>query len=225
MKYPNTADPFFDDEPVAPYMPDLAALRTSLLRYARARQRNATLAEDAVSDTLLAAWQAQMSFPTHAQGTAWVYGILRHKLVDQIRQQSREVPAGDALPEPDTRSPDWFVGAAWCGMTSTQTEPEHACAQQQFLDLVLRCCDQLPPMQRQAFLLRELLDDEPASVCAELGITEGNLWVLVHRARARLRGLLQKQGSSPHEEPSRRSRRGACVGPRRRACIEGSATV
>ena len=102
------------------HRPDLGALHASRLRYARARLRNITLADDAVSETLLATWQTQTTFQTPAQARAWVYGIVRHKLVDQLRLQGRETPAGNHLPEPDTRSPDWFVGSDWCGVSSTQ---------------------------------------------------------------------------------------------------------
>lgn len=201
-----------EPHPAEAHAPDLAALRSSLLRYARARLHNVTLAEDAVSETLLAAWQAQAAFPTQAQANAWVYGILRHKLVDQLRHRSREAPAGDHLPEPSTHSTDWFVGGAWCGVSSVQADPEQACSQGQFLALVLRCCDQLPPGQRQAFLLREVADDEPASICRQLGVSEGNLWVMIHRARVQLRRLLRehwlqsceasRHGKSKRTQPS-----------------------
>lgn len=191
-------DPPLPGHATAPtFSPDLSALRPNLLRFARSRLRNANLAEDAVSEALLAAWQTQPTFSTPAQASAWVYGILRHKLVDQVRQQARELPVGDGLPEPDTRGSDWFVGGPWCGLAATQTEPDEACSHNQFVALVLRCCEQLPSLQRQAFVLRELGDEDPADICRQLGVSEGHLWVLMHRARLRLRQLLNAQWPMP----------------------------
>lgn len=173
--------------------PDLAALQAPLLRFARSRLRNLELAEDAVSAKLLAALEKPQAFATAAQAVAWTYGVLRHKLVDQMRQQTREAPAGDRLPDADTRSGDWTGAGAWHGSPCPLQEPEVACSQFEFLAMLQRCCDLLPALQRQAFLLRELHGLEPEHICQELGVTAGHLWVLVHRARQRLRTLIQAQ--------------------------------
>ena len=184
---------------VGPFTPDLAALHGSLLRFARSRVHNRGLAEDAVSETMLAALESGAGFASPARATAWVYGILRHKLVDQLRHEGRETPAGENLPEHDTRSLDWYAGGAWCGVAGPRPEPEQAYRCQQLMALVLRCCEQLPLAHRQAFVMRELLDEDPARICQTLGVTEGHLCVLVHRARQRLRQLLRAQWLLPHE--------------------------
>lgn len=173
---------------------DLAALRTALLRYARHRLHNSALAEDAVSETLLAAFEDRHARPDRVQPTAWLFGILRHKLVDQLRQLGRETPAGDDLPDADSQGPQWFVGGSWAGVSGVPTPPEDVCDHRRFERQVLACCDQLPRLQRQAFVMRELRGDGPDDVCRCLGITEGHLWVLVHRARQRIRAMLVAQG-------------------------------
>jgi RNA polymerase sigma-70 factor (ECF subfamily) len=177
--------------------PDLAELRSPMLRFARSRLRNTTLAEDAVSETLLAALEKPQAFASPAQGRAWLFGILRHKLVDQIRQQSRETPAGDSLPETDTRNGTWTGAGAWQGASDPLDEPEAACSQREFLALVQRCCDRLPELQRRSFVLREIQDLDPDDICQELGVSKVHLWVLVHRAKRRLRTLLQDQWGLP----------------------------
>jgi len=40
-------------------------------------------------------------------------------------------------------------------------------------------------------MMREWLELESDEICAELAITTSNLWVLLHRARLRLRDCLQ----------------------------------
>ena len=66
------------------------ALRPQLLRFARTQLRNEAWAEDAVSETLLAALEKPQSFAGGSQLKTWLVGILKHKVVDQLRRQSRE---------------------------------------------------------------------------------------------------------------------------------------
>src|SRR5205085_2433160 len=57
----------------------LAEHRTYLLRYARLQLRNDAWAEDAVSETLLAALTKPQSFGNRSQLKTWLVGILKHK--------------------------------------------------------------------------------------------------------------------------------------------------
>ena len=65
---------------------ELTEMRPALLRTARRRLRNPDWAEDAVSETVLAALQKRPDFSAPARMRAWLFGILRHKVVDQLRQ-------------------------------------------------------------------------------------------------------------------------------------------
>ena len=47
-------------------------------------------------------------------------------------------------------------------------------------------------MQGRVFLMREWLELDSDEVCQALAITPSNLWVLLHRARLRLRDCLQQ---------------------------------
>src|SRR6218665_2008660 len=67
----------------------LAAIRPDMLRFARLQLRDAAAAEDAVQEALLAALANAQQFAGRAEAKTWVFGILRHKIVDIIRQQSR----------------------------------------------------------------------------------------------------------------------------------------
>ena len=69
----------------------IQALRPQLLRYARNQLRNNAWAEDAVSETLLAALEKPLAYTGAAQLKTWLTGILKHKVIDQIRRYRREV--------------------------------------------------------------------------------------------------------------------------------------
>ena len=63
-----------------------------LYRYTLVRVRDESLAEDLVQKTLLAAITGRGSFNGRSSERTWLTGILKHKLIDQLRRQYREVP-------------------------------------------------------------------------------------------------------------------------------------
>ncbi|HEY9094846.1 MAG TPA: sigma factor, partial [Hydrogenophaga sp.] len=69
----------------------LVALRDYLMRFARLQLRNDAWAEDAVSETLLAALAKPQAFQARSQLKTWLVGILKHKIIDAMRQRGREV--------------------------------------------------------------------------------------------------------------------------------------
>ncbi|MEP6971721.1 MAG: sigma factor [Betaproteobacteria bacterium] len=72
------------------YADQVAALRPMLLRVARKRLRNTAWAEDAVSETMVAALEKPHSFAGRSTLQAWLVGILNHQAVNQIRRNTRE---------------------------------------------------------------------------------------------------------------------------------------
>ena len=70
--------------------------RRYLVRVAQLQLRDADLAEDVVQETLLAALGAREGFHGRSSVKTWLTGILKHKIVDAIRQKQRQpVVAGD----------------------------------------------------------------------------------------------------------------------------------
>ncbi|MEO3693788.1 sigma factor-like helix-turn-helix DNA-binding protein, partial [Roseateles paludis] len=49
----------------------------------------------------------------------------------------------------------------------------------------------LPGQQGRLFMMREWLELDTDEICKELSISPTNLWVMLHRARLRLRDCLQ----------------------------------
>ena len=173
--------------------PDVVGLHAQLLRFAKSQLRNATLAEDAVSESILAALAAPHRFASKPQATAWVFGILRHKLVDQLRQQRRESPVGDLALEIEADRHAWRGAGCWTSGTSAMNDPEQACRQSEFVNIVSVCCQRLPPHQAQAFVMRDVWGLDASAISEHLDVTEGHVWVLLHRARRRLRLLVGQQ--------------------------------
>lgn len=168
----------------------LVALRPMLVRMARQRVRNAVWAEDAVSETLLAALERPQALAGAAHARPWLVGVLHHKLVDQVRRHTRECalqPLGDDEDDALDQRP---AGAAGPEPAAGWGDPQEHLAQRQFVARVDACLRQLPPRQGRAFVLREWLGEETEAVCRELDVSANHLGVMLHRARTRLRSAV-----------------------------------
>jgi RNA polymerase sigma-70 factor (ECF subfamily) len=160
------------------------------MRYARKQLRNDAWAEDAVSETLLAALEKPQQFAGQSQLKTWLVGILKHKLVDQIRRHGREI---SATPEDGQDIDELLFDATghWQQAPREWGNPEASLGQRQFIEVLDLCVEQLPGQQGQVFLMREWLELETGEICNQLGLSATNLFVLLHRARLRLRDCLQ----------------------------------
>lgn len=60
--------------------------------------RNRDAAHDVLQDAFLAIWQRAASYQ-RSLGSArgWIYTVVRHRALDEVRRTGRETPAGDAL--------------------------------------------------------------------------------------------------------------------------------
>jgi len=150
---------------------ELADLRPKLMAYALRRARSREQAEDAVQETLVAALEGLDGFAGQSSLSTWLFGILKHKIVDGLRRGPREEPLEGELDELPHDGPG----------------PEQSCASRGALALVERSLGALPPKSSRAFVLREVVGLSTDEVCRALGVTPSHCWVLVHRARRRLR--------------------------------------
>lgn len=175
------------------FQQQLANMRPRLLAFARLQLGDPVQAEDVVQDTLIAAWEGSERFAGQAKLETWVFGILKHKLTDEIRHRRREATTGfdpDDLPEIDGL---FNPRAHWLPAARPQKwqEPEQACLQDGFWQVFDFCVLHLPESTARVFSMRELMGLETAEICAALGISEQNCWVILHRARLKLRACLE----------------------------------
>jgi RNA polymerase sigma-70 factor (TIGR02943 family) len=178
-------------------MPDFAeavqALRPQLLRFAHAQLRNDAWAEDAVSETLVAALAKPQAFAGQSQLKTWLVGILKHKLIDQIRRHSREVSATTEEDGEDIDALLFDETGTWREAPAEWGDPEAALGRREFFEVLEVCVDELPGVQGRIFMMRAWLELETDEICKELNITATNAWVLLHRARLRLQACLQER--------------------------------
>lgn len=150
---------------------ELARLRPKLLAFALQRARSREQAEDAVQEALVAALEGLPGYAGGSSLSTWLFGILKHKIVDGLRRGPREMPLDVDLD----------------ALMHDGPGPEQSCASRKALSQIERSLNGLPARTAQAFVLREVLGLDTAEVCELLCVTPTHCWVLVHRARSRLR--------------------------------------
>ena len=174
----------------------VAELRDYLLKFARLQLRNPAWAEDAVSETVLAALAKPQAFGNRSQLKTWLVGILKHKVVDALRHHSREISGLQADDDADTDTDPLEIMAFkadghYMEAPADWGNPEEQMRSRQFFEVLEACASQLPPAQGRLFLMREWLEMSSEEICKELNYTPTNLYVQLHRARLRLRECLE----------------------------------
>lgn len=176
------------------FQQELVTQRDYLMRFARLQLRNSAWAEDAVSETLLAALAKPQAFQGRSQLKTWLIGILKHKIIDCLRQRKREVVL-DSGSEDDGFDPlehmAFKADGHFAQRPSDWGNPEQDLGSRQFMAVLDACTEKLPSMQGRLFLMREWLELSSDEICKELDLTPTNLYVQLHRARLRLRECLE----------------------------------
>src|SRR5438045_2540136 len=174
---------------------ELNTHRRYLLRVAQLQLRDADLAEDVVQETLVAALAAQSGFTGKSSVKTWLTGILKHKIVDAIRQKQRQPVIQSSFDEEtdlDDFDPLFKDNGAWAAPPAEWGNPESALSRRQFFDIMELCLEKLPPNTARVFMMREVMELESDEICKELAITANNLWVILYRARVALRLCLEQ---------------------------------
>ena len=63
----------------------MSELRQQMLKFATLQLQDASIAEDAVQDAFIGALKNQQTFGRRASFKTWVFAILKHKIIDVIR--------------------------------------------------------------------------------------------------------------------------------------------
>jgi RNA polymerase sigma-70 factor (TIGR02943 family) len=164
----------------------------NLFRYAVHRVKDATIAEELVQETFLAAMRTKDRFEGRASEKTWLFSILKHKMIDFYRSKSKEMITTEAE-ERFSNQDDFFnENGAWRIKPQVWSyDPEKAYEFKQFLDLFYQCLGQVPQRLADAFVYREIDGLTIRKICKILDITTTNCGVMLYRARLLLRRCLE----------------------------------
>lgn len=183
---------------------DLERHRRSLTAYARHALRNAADAEDAVQDTLVAALNAPQNFGGRSSLQTWLHGILKHKIIDIFRRRAREsvceMPIDDELP--DESDALFTADGHWRVAPARWSNPEALLERRDLVRTLEACIACLPENTARVFTLREVMGLEVSEICEVLRLSPDNCYVMLHRARMKLRSLLEQRWFATTRSPA-----------------------
>ena len=169
-----------------------------LYRYAMMRVKNDSAAQDLVQDTFFAAFKARERFAGNASEKTWFVGILKHKILDYYRKNSREITESEIDTE-NSNPLDYLFdekGMWKSGPENWEIQADLVIENRQLGQTIKACINKLPEKFRTAYVMREIDDIDTDTICEKLNISPTNLWVRLHRAR----GLLRKHLESSRSE-------------------------
>jgi len=164
----------------------------ALFRYALLHLGDRTAAEDVVQDTLLAALNAKEQFAGQSSERTWLIGILKHKVVDCLRESARSKSMSDLDSTAELVEECFDKRGKWKSSPSDWGRgADEPAERSEFWEIIRFCVSRLPPLLSGAFLLRESAELKTEEICKLLSVTATNLWTVLHRARTRLRTCLE----------------------------------
>lgn len=162
-------------------------------------------AEDALQDTLLAAWQGLGGFEGRASLRTWLYRIATNRCLNALRSANRRPAKEWDIPEVEPPAPTRLGEVVWLepypdalleGAINVPLGPEARYAQTEAISLAFVTALQvLPARQRAVLILREVLGYHANEVAEMLDSTVESVNSALKRARASLQRRLPPPGT------------------------------
>ncbi len=145
-----------------------------LLRATVSILRNQTEAEDVVQDAFVSAYQHLSQFAGRAKFSTWLTRIAVHRALE-VAAQGRRVSTVD-VESPESKP-----------LVSPLRTPEGNVAERECSALVRHALSRLPAHYRDVLVVRYLQEFDTAEAAEQLGISEANVKVRLHRACSMMR--------------------------------------
>jgi RNA polymerase sigma-70 factor (ECF subfamily) len=169
-------------------------------------------AEDALQETLLAAWQAFGEFEGRASVRTWLYKIATNRCLNALRAAGRR-PQVSAADQPETwvevPEPSHIGEVMWLqpypdhlleDVADAAPGPEARIEAREAISLgFVTALQLLSPQQRTVLVLRDVLGFRASEVATMLDTTEESVTSALKRAR---RGLSERRADEAHETPA-----------------------
>jgi len=155
-------------------------------------------AEDMLQETLLAAWRGLPGFEGRSSVRTWLHRIAVNGCLNALRDRSRrprEVPPMAQPPQPTRLAdPVWvdpYPDVLLDGLPDAAPGPEARYDTKEAIELAfITALQHLPPRQRAALVLRDVLGYPAADAAGMLEVTEASIKGALQRARAALAARL-----------------------------------
>ena len=175
-----------------------------LVRLALGYVPNQAVAEEVAQETWIGVFRGVDRFAGRSSFRTWLFRILINQAKRRGERESRTIPFAalsreDGDDDEPEVAPDRFhpAGHRWAGHWAMfpqdwREAPEERLLSDETRAVVQRAIDALPRTQRLVITMRDVDGLAPDEICNILSISETNQRVLLHRARSKVRGPLER---------------------------------
>ena len=173
----------------------------SLIRTVMAYVRDRDVAEEVVQETWIAVVKGLDRFEGRSSLGTWIFRIATYQARSRGQRERRTIPLSvlDSGPEEPSVDPGRFRGPddPWAGGWLSPPANWGPDASERLLaretqQVIASTLGDLPETQRTVMSLRDIQGWSSDEVCEALDISPGNQRVLLHRARSRVRGAIER---------------------------------
>jgi RNA polymerase sigma-70 factor (ECF subfamily) len=176
----------------------------TMLRVAALYVHTPAVAEDVVQETWLGVLRSLERFEGRSSLKTWIFRILANRAKSRGEREGRSIPfsalAGAEDADEPAVEPERFLPpehGRWPGHWSSLPQSWEGLPEQQLLagetaGLIKATIQTLPSSQQMVITLRDVEGWSADEVRAALGVSDGNQRVLLHRARAKVRRVLER---------------------------------
>jgi RNA polymerase sigma-70 factor (ECF subfamily) len=183
----------------------VTAHHSSLLRVARLYVSSPAACEEVVQDTWLGVLKGLDRFEGRCSLKTWIFQILVNRAKTRGERDGRMIPfsamfdpasdRGEPAVDPgqfNENDPEWPGGWVTQPRSWGNSTPEQCLLSAEFRGVVQAAIDSLQPSQKEVITLRDVQGWTSEEVCNILGVSETNQRVLLHRARSKVRQVLDR---------------------------------
>jgi RNA polymerase sigma-70 factor (ECF subfamily) len=175
----------------------------AMIRVAMAYVPSRAAAEEVVQETWIAVIRGIDGFEGRASLKTWIFRILTNVAMRSGARERRSVPFSALAEAEDTGEPavdpDRFLPADherfpghWAIMPARWPTPEEGLLAGETRGVIAAAIAELPVAQRTVIALRDIEGWSSEEVVEALEISPGNQRILLHRARGRVRGAIER---------------------------------
>jgi RNA polymerase sigma-70 factor (TIGR02960 family) len=169
-------------------------------------------AEDAMQETMLAAWQGLPGFEQRASIRTWLYKVATNRCLNALRAASRRPSMGQPPPGVDLPEPTGSSEVVWLepypdvlldGLADRAPGPDARYEMREAVSLAfITALQLLPPRQRAVLILRDVLGFRSSEAAGMLETTQESVTSALKRARSALpRELADQNEQEPPPAP------------------------
>jgi len=167
----------------------------AMIQLARLHLRSEALAEEVAQDCWIIVLRRLGQWRGRGSLRSWIFGIVVNQARSRANRESRTIPLSMLESDGDeccARAVSGGCSWQWAAdVAQVDAWGGDSLERRELLDTIRTAIETLPPRQRAVIELRDVAGCDGTEACAALQLSEANQRVLLHRARVKVRNVVE----------------------------------